>query len=83
MAANDLDGSPSSDRSDHFDLHDRDEGLDKRTPSNLDRESQESNSSPTNGGSPSRREEKQVSERVFVFPTLSLLENISYRAFQD
>ena len=60
MAANHLDSSPSSDRSDRFDLHDRDEDedLEKHTPSAFD---QDNNSSLMNGGSLTRREEKEVS----------------------
>lgn len=59
MAGNHLiDSSPSSDRSDRFDLHGRDEGLEKQTPFEFD---QENNSSLMNGGSLTRREEKEVS----------------------
>ena len=67
MAANHLDGSPLSDRSDRFDLHgrDEDEGLGKHMPSAFDQE----NSSLMNGGSLTRREEKEVS--VFCMVSLS------------
>ena len=70
MEANHLDSSSSSDLSDRFDLHsrDEDEGLEKHTTSAID---QENNSSQMNEGSLTRREEKEVS--VFCMVSLSTL----------
>lgn len=56
MAANHLDSSPSSDRSDRFNMHDRE----KHTPSSS-ADSEEGNTSLMNGGSLTKREEKKVS----------------------
>ena len=67
MAANHLENSPLDSRKDHLNLHDRDNGLDRFTPS--DHDSDESNTSLMNGGVSSRREEKKVS----LFSTVSYI----------
>ena len=62
MAANDLDSSLSSDRSDNLYLRNRDDVFNKRhSSSGFDGDSERSNRSLIDGGSISRREEKQVS----------------------
>ena len=62
MAANHLDSSPSSDRSDRFNMHDRE----KHTPSSS-ADSEEGNTSLMNGGSLTKREEKKVSAPSIVY----------------
>ena len=67
MAANRLDSSPHSDLSDNFNLHGRrDESKNNHSTSNSEYGSEESNTTLMNGGSLSRREEKQVSALIEI-----------------